>query len=104
MIRLAEDIGFEDYRKVPLDPKFRKVLIEVASNHRIDIAVLDEAQYAAFEESEDGDVPGIDWIDEVRSHDFEFEWPEGQTKLYLVFWNWHEKGEAIVAYKITPMQ
>jgi hypothetical protein len=103
MIQLAEDIEYWDSRKVPLDAKFKKVLIEVASNRKIDIAVVDADELEDFEESESGDDVEIDWIENTRNTEFEFDYPNDRKKRYLLFWNANEKGDAMVAYKITPI-
>ncbi len=103
MIQLAEDLEFLDSRKVPLNPKLKRIVVEVASNRKIDVAVVDAAQEREFEESPTGDEADIDWIESVRNYDFEFQFPENEGKYYLLFWNSNEKGEAMVAYKISPM-
>ena len=103
MIQLAEDIEYLDSRKVPLNPKFKKVFIEVASNNKIDIAVVDADQMYGFDESDTGDDVDIDWIEGVRNYDFEFEFPSSRQKYYLLFWNANEGDDAFIAYKITPL-
>jgi hypothetical protein len=103
MIQLAEDIEYLDFRKVPLNPKFKRVFIEVASNNKIDIAVVDADELSEFDESETGEDVDIDWIVSLRNYDFEFEFPDSKAKYYLLFWNSNEEDDAFVAYKITPM-
>jgi len=102
MIQLAEDIEYLESRKVPIDPKLRKVFIEVASTRKIDIAIVDAEKLQEFDESDTGDEAEIDWTENTRNYDTEFDFPDGK-KRYLLFWNSNEKGDAIVAYKITPI-
>jgi hypothetical protein len=108
MIQLAEDIGYEDYRKIPLEAKYKKVLIEVASNRKLDVAVANEKQMKAFDEAEDAENVDIDWIENIRSYDFEFEFPPEKQRHYLILWNSNEEYEddegAIAAYKITAIE
>ena len=105
MIQLAEDIEGYDARKVPIDPSLSRVLIQVASNRKIDIAVVDAATAKKFDKSETGDDVDIDWIMEnTRQHDFEFEAPSDKKKQhYLLLWNANEDEPAIIAYKFTPI-
>lgn len=106
MIQLAEDIEYLESRKVPLDPKAKKIFIEVASTGKIDIAVVDSRQLKEFDESETGDEVDIDWTENSRNYEFVFEFPGAkgeQKKWYLMFWNSNERDDAVVAYKITPM-
>ena len=102
MIRLVEDIEHYDYVKVALDSKNKDVFIEIASNRKIDIAVVDEALLEEFDESDDGADVEIEWIENTRNHDFEYSLPD-KKKRYLLFWNANEDDDAIVAYKITPI-
>jgi hypothetical protein len=103
MIQLAEDISYMESRKVPLDPTLSKILIEVASNRKIDVAVVDAKQLKEFDDSDTGDEADIDWIENTRSYDTVFDFPDGE-KRYLLFWSSNEKGDAIVAYKVTPIK
>jgi hypothetical protein len=105
MIQLAEDIEGYDARKVPIDGSWKRLLIEVASNRKIDIAVVDGETAKKFDDSDSGDDVGIDWIIEsARQHDFEWERPPGRTtKVFLLFWNANEDDTAIVAYKFTSL-
>ncbi len=103
MIQLAEDLEYLDSYQVVLDPKYRKVFIEVASNQRIDIAVVDSEQLEEFEESDTGEDVKIDWFEKKRTLDLEFEFPGDRKKRYLLFWNSNDEDDAVVAYKITPV-
>ena len=104
MIQLAEDIEYLESRKVPLDAKHRRVFVEVASTNKIDIAVIDADQLVAFDESDTGDDVDIDWTENTRSHEFEYEIPNDRKRHYLLFWNSNERRDAIVAYKITLLE
>ncbi len=103
MIQLAEGIEYLETRKVPLDPRHKKVIIEVASNRPIDVAVVDADQLKAFDESDDGDDVDIDWTEYTRGHEFDYELPD-RKKRFLLFWNANEEDEAVIAYKITPIE
>ena len=105
MIQLAEDVDGYDARKVPIDPSWTRVLIEVASNRKIDIAVVNAVQAKAFEDSDTGDDVDIDWVMEsTRQHDFEIEQSgDRKNKQFLILWNANEDKPAIVAYKFTPL-
>lgn len=104
MIQLAEDVEYLESRKVPLDPMASRVLIEFASNRRIDVAVVDTEKLKEFDDSEAGDdVKGIEWYEKERARDFEFKIPDGK-KYYLLFWNANDEKPAIIAYRVTPLE
>ena len=105
MIQLAEDLGYLDSRKILLDPRYRRVFIEIASNLKIDVSVVDASKMSAFDKSDNGDdVDGIDWFDNTRACEFEFEFPsESNQKYYLLLWNSNEDDDAMIAYKVTPL-
>ena len=104
MIQLAEDIEYLESRKIPLDPRHKRVFIEVASNRKIDIAILNAEQLKEFDDSETGEDVALDWIENTRNYELEFELPNEKKRFYLLFWNANERGDALVAYKITPLQ
>lgn len=105
MIQIAADIDSTDYRKVPLplNPRHKRLLIEVAADREVDVAVVNEKKLAEFEESETGDDVAIEWYQYIRSYDFEFEFPAGNGKQYLLLWNANADDEATIAYKISPL-
>ena len=105
MIQIAPDIDSTDYRKVPLpvNPRYKRLLIEVAADREVDIAIVGEKLLKEFEESETGDDVPIDWYQYIRSQDLEFEFPSGNGKQYLLLWNANAEDEATIAYKISPI-
>jgi hypothetical protein len=106
MIQLAEDIDGYDARKVPIDPSLDRLLIEVASTRRMDIAVIDAPTAKKFDQSDTGDDVSIDWIIEnSRQHDFLWERPRSGRgeRYYLLFWNAYDDETATVAYKFTTL-
>lgn len=103
MIQLAEEVSYLDTRKVPLDPRQKRVFVEVASDRQIDLAVVDAEQLKQFDESSTGDDVDIDWTEYVRSYEFEYEFPD-RKKRYLLFWNANDRDDAVIAYKITPLE
>jgi hypothetical protein len=105
MIQLVEDIEYQGSSKVPLppDPNYKKLFVEVASNRKIDIAIVDDRQLRHFETTDDED-PTIEWAENTRNYEEEFEFPNDRKKRFLLFWNSNEKEEAIVAYKITRLK
>lgn len=107
MIKLAEDIDGYDGRKVLIDTSWRRVLIEIAANQQIDVAVVDATTARGFDESQtDKDVEklGINWLGEqIRQEDFEIDQTDLNNRKYLIFWNAYTDESAVVAYKFTQL-
>lgn len=102
MIQLPAKLEGGGVFRVHLDTPHRRLFVEVASDVEVDIAVVTEEQFRAFDESEFGDDADIDWVEQVRQYDFECRrLPRG--KQYLLIWNSHQEGPATVAYKITAV-
>jgi hypothetical protein len=102
MIHLIEDIVHNDSLKIPLNSGYKKIFVEVASNRKIDIGILNESQLKKFYAGEDADV-GTDWFENTRTLDRVFDFDE-KAKRYLLFWSSNEEGNALVAYKMTPLE
>lgn len=101
MIQIAADIDYLDSRKVRLDPRYNRILLEVAADAEIDLAIVDDELLREFDESETGDGTEIEWVENVRNHENVYDIPTGRH--YLLIWNANERREATVAYKITPL-
>ncbi len=101
MIQFARDVDGYDARKVQIP--YKHAFVEVASNRRLDIAIVSYEEASRFEEAESGDEVDIEWdATETEQWEFEFIRPDDR-KYFLLFWNANDNKTAFVAYKITAL-
>ena len=98
-----DTVKSEEYSKVKLPIREGKFLIEVASNKKLDVALVTSAQLGTFEESDDPADAEINWFEEVYNYDFIHESTAEKERKYLLYWNSNEPGAAVVAYRISPI-
>jgi hypothetical protein len=98
MIRLIE-IEADEWRVISVPKIEKRLLVEIASDRRLDFGVLTDRNLTAFEADEDYDP--VVWFENMTWHDFEVPISDPSTKLSLVIWNANEASEARVAYRLS---
>ncbi|MBX9580724.1 MAG: hypothetical protein K2X87_10490 [Gemmataceae bacterium] len=103
MIQMAADIEYLDSRKVRLPTVYPRILIELAADSPVDIAVVNEQELKEFEQSETGDDADIDWEEYVQNYEGVHE-VSTVGKSYLLIWNANKERDASVAYRMSPVE
>ncbi len=103
MIQTLDAIRFSDTRRVPINTvNKRRVLVEVASDRRVDMAIVTQLQFREFQNADDTDELSFDLVEGLRTHDFVVDLAP-ESPLSLLIWNSNEDADAFVAYKITDL-